>query len=66
MPAVRRSRHATGLWVIVIAVGFAVVGGCDSSGDQPPVAGPGEVTTKAAQNQADFMKTQPKSKSARK
>ncbi len=65
MPAVRHSRHATGLWAIVIAVGFALVGGCDSSSDKPPVAGPGDVSVKAQQNQADFMKTQPKSTGAR-
>jgi hypothetical protein len=65
MPAARHPGHATGLWALVVAVGFALVGGC-GSGDEPTAAGPSEVAVKAQQNMADFMKTQPKSKTAKK
>jgi hypothetical protein len=64
MPAVRHPRHATGLWALVIAVGFALVEGC-GSGDEPAATGPTNVPNKATQNMADFMKTQPKSKTAK-
>ena len=65
MPAVRHPGHATGLWALVVAVSFALVGGC-GSGDEPTAAGPSEVSVKALQNIADFMKTQPNSKTAKK
>jgi len=65
MPEVRHPRHATGLWALVIAVGFAFVGGCDS-GEQPADSAKNETTVKAQQNMADFMKNQqPKSKTTK-
>jgi len=53
------------LWALVIAVGFAFVGGCDS-GEQPADSAKNETTVKAQQNMADFMKNQqPKSKTTK-
>lgn len=66
MPSVRHPRHAMGLWALVIAMGFALVGGCDSSSDQPAATEKSETTTKAQNNMADFMKTKPKGTSAKK
>ncbi len=65
MPAARHPRHATGLWALVIAFGFAFVWGCGSS-DEPAATGPTVVPSKATQEMADFMKTKPKSKTPRK
>ncbi|MGC8641521.1 MAG: hypothetical protein ACP5XB_16775 [Isosphaeraceae bacterium] len=46
--------------VIASAFLMAVIGGCDSSSDQPAPTGPPEGVTKANQNMENFMKTQGK------